>query len=102
MELEQSDFSKLKDEKIIELTCKVNQLELKLKDKEENNTNLLTSKDYKYPLGKNIKVGPIPDHLTPVQDQHLPDLNGIRMKADGNPGGDCLSSCTRMHISCAW
>ena len=30
---------------------------------------------------------PIPDHLSPVQDQHLDDLLGIRMKCSGNPGG---------------
>ena len=42
---------------------------------------------------------PIPDHLSPVQSQHLNDLLGIRMKCDGNPGGDCLSSCTTMHLS---
>ena len=99
MDLEQSDIFKLKDEKITELTCKVNQLQLKLKEKEENNTNLVTTKDCKYDMGKNINKGPIPHYLTPVQDQHLPDLNGIKMKADGNPGGDCLSSCTTMHIS---
>ena len=38
------------------------------------------------------EVTPIPKFLTPVQAQHLKDLEGIRMKADGNPGGDCLSS----------
>ena len=42
---------------------------------------------------------PILNHLTPVQDRHLKDLMGIRMKCNGNPGGDCLSSCTTLHIS---
>ena len=42
---------------------------------------------------------PIPDFLTPVQPEHLKDLLGIRMKCNGNPGGDCLSSCTTIHLS---
>ena len=35
MDLEQSDIFKVKDDKITELTCKVNQLELKLKEKKK-------------------------------------------------------------------
>ena len=47
-----------------------------------------------------VKEGkPIPDHLNPVQEKHLKDLYGLKMKSDGNPGGDCLSSCTTMHLS---
>ena len=42
---------------------------------------------------------PIPAHLNPVQEKHLKDLCGLKMKCDGNPGGDCLSSCTTMHLS---
>ena len=45
------------------------------------------------------KTSPIPEHLSPVQDKHLKDLGGIRMKCNGNPGGDCLSSCTTIHLS---
>ena len=45
------------------------------------------------------QIKPIPKFLSPVQDQHLKDLEGIRMKCNGNPGGDCLSSCTTMHLS---
>ena len=45
------------------------------------------------------EIKPIPNHLTPVQSQHLKDLYGIRMKCNGNPGGDCLSSCTTIHLS---
>ena len=41
----------------------------------------------------------IPNFLSPVHPQHLKDLEGLRMKCNGNPGGDCLSSCTTMHIS---
>ena len=48
---------------------------------------------------KSNESKPIPDHLSPVQKQHLNDLYGIRMKCDGNPGGDCLSSCVTIHIS---
>ena len=46
-----------------------------------------------------LEMKPVPKFLTPVQAQHLKDLEGFRMKSNGNPGGDCLSSCTTMHLS---
>ena len=44
-------------------------------------------------------IKPIPKFLSPVRAQHLKDLERIRMECNANPGGDCLSSCTTMHIS---
>ena len=99
MEVDQSDTIKIKDEKIFQLELLVNQLQLQIKMIEENNKTEIRSVDSKVPVENISNKGPIPDHLTPVQDQHLNDLHGLRMKADGHPGGDCLSSCTTMHIS---
>ena len=66
----------------------------------ENQKEILEALDRS--KGKHIKVSnrlkPIPPHPSPVQNKHLKDLEGIRMKVDGNPGGDYLSSCTTMHI----
>ena len=99
MDVEELDIMKQKDGKITELELKINQLEQKLIGIEENNRISAKPAEIVSPVGSKLVVGPIPNHLSPVHDQHLHDLNGIRMKADGNPGGDCLSSCTTMHIS---
>ena len=42
---------------------------------------------------------PFPAHLNPVQEKHLKDLFGLKMKCNSNPGGECLNSCTTMHLS---
>ena len=66
----------------------------------ENVEILMEAREEKKTKLKNVSnKKPIPDHLSPVQDQHLDDLLGIRMKCSGNPGGDCLSSCTTIHLS---
>ena len=85
MDFESLDIIKQKDGKITELELKINQLEMKIKVTEENNHCVGKTTD-PVPSSENTPpIGPIPNHLTPVQDHHLHDLQGIRMKADGNP-----------------
>ena len=82
--------AKLIDEQAKELKCIKDQNEELLK-------KIDASKGPKIKVSQEVK--PIPDHLSPVQGKHLKDLLGIRMKCDGNMEGDCLSSCTTMHLS---
>ena len=84
-----------KDKEIKDLQEKVEKLESAKALKEIETGKCPRIKDNK----KTPTLKPIPKHLTPVQTQHLKDLNGICMKCNGNPGGDCLSSCTTIHLS---
>ena len=68
----------------------------------EQNVDLLTKwkDEVKAPKIKIAhKKKAIPKHLSLVHKAHLKDLCGLRMKSDGKPGGDCLSSCTTIHLS---
>ena len=72
-----------------------------IKKLEENMKSLVQKTNEKVTPNVNFsnKKRPIPNHLTAVKEEHLKDLAGYKMKCDGNPGGDCLSSCTTIHLS---
>ena len=93
----------LKKDEIIKSQAKVIEEQANQIKKIDDNIELMElmkSRNIKRPwVRPNIELKPIPDHLSPVQDRHLKDLLGVRMKCNGNPGGDCLSSCTTLHIS---
>ena len=97
----EEDIQVKKDEIIKAQAKQIKDQEKELLTLKENQKEILQALDRS--KGKHIKVSnkpkPIPPHLSPVQNKHLKDLEGLKMKFDGNPGGDCLSSCTTMHIS---
>ena len=100
---EKIEDSKRKD-KIVKAQSLVikNQAEVikKMKDKEVKEVeHIQVKKDENKPIHKKSSLKPIPDHLSPVNSKHLNDLKGHSMKCNGNPGGDCLSSCTIIHLS---
>ena len=72
-----------------------------IKRLEDNVEKLVKSKtEEKTPSVKvSLKAKPIPDHLSAVKEEHIKDLKGHKMKCNGNPGGDCLSSCKTIHLS---
>ena len=80
-----------------------NQAEIiqKMKDKDKKDPDQIQSKTVKsksIPKSSN-ELKYLPKHLSPVHAKHHTDLGGYKMKADGNAGGDCLSSVTTMHLS---
>ena len=94
---------KNKDEIIKALKKKTEDQKIIIEEQEKNIKTLIKYSDKEKEHNKNkerVKMNPkpVPEFLSSVQKQHLKDLYGYRMKADGHPGGDCLSSVTTIRV----
>ena len=73
---------------------KEEQLEIRKKETEVNNKEGLNK--IRNPIMKDLNT--IPSHLKPVNPNHLPLLNGLRMYCPAKGNGACSTNCASMHM----
>ena len=50
------------------------------------------------PSSFTTKASKIPQHLSKVHEEHLPNLRGYRMRFEADPNGACLDNCVSVHV----